>query len=76
MREIMIALFSLVCYTGVSHAAGLSTLIEKADPRAITIVSIVFGMLALAILGILCSMITKQFASGNRYDFYRCYDGR
>jgi hypothetical protein len=59
MREIGLILFAMVIVPGISHAAGLSTFLEKADPRAVSIVSIIFGIIGLGILGSIAKAVMQ-----------------
>lgn len=50
MREIGILLVCLLV-PAITEAAGLSSFLAKADPRAVSLISIVFGIIALGVLG-------------------------
>jgi O-antigen/teichoic acid export membrane protein len=65
MREIGLILFVILVPT-MSKAAGLMTLIEKADSRAVTIVLVVFGIIALGVLGAVSEWLLTNLLGRNK----------
>jgi hypothetical protein len=50
MREVGLILFAILV-PGITEAAGLKSFLAMADPRAVSMISIIFGIIACGILG-------------------------
>jgi hypothetical protein len=61
----------------ITEAAGLSTFLDKADPRAVSIVTIIFGIIGLGILGAIAKSV-MQILNVGKYGMLvekACYIG-